>query len=115
MADNKKKESIVDKNLNFRAYLCLPSDQWQQYMVEVVERWEDTRGLKLKGEWFQRGELHTKHGYAEAEANITKKMYQQSTDRWGNEIFRKIRLIDVREKKHTVAIANKRSRNQSGE
>ena len=84
MTSDKQKESNVDKNLNFRAYMCLPNEEWQQYMVEVVERWTESRSLKLKSEWFQRGELHTKHGYAEAEANINTGMHQIATDRWNN-------------------------------
>ena len=69
--------------------------------------------MKLKSEWFQRGELHTKRGYAEADANIAKGMYETNTDKWGNEIFRKMRLTDTQSKNHSVTVTNRRSRNQS--
>ena len=47
---DKHKENNIDKNLNFRVYLCCPSEEWQQYMCEVVERWTESRDLKLKSE-----------------------------------------------------------------
>lgn len=59
--------------------------------------------------------MHTKHGYAEVEANIVEGMYEVPTDWWNNDIFRNVRLIDTHSQRHDVATSNKRLRNQSGD
>ena len=68
-------KSNEEKNMNLRCFLRLSNVHWQDYLVDALEHHEKSHKKILGAEWLQRGELHTRHGFVEAEESIMKGMY----------------------------------------
>ena len=68
--EGKKADAIIktdeQRNNNLQCWLALDGVTWREFLVETIEMHLQTREKRIDATWYQRGELHTLHGFVEA-------------------------------------------------